>query len=305
MVCGCAHVQPGSDFVVGRTTPRMSSDDSHDKGPSRLRWPSEIVAGLDPSEGRDLYGQDPAAYAAGRPDYPEHVWDVLEARCNLGAGSRVVEIGPGTGLVTGRMLSTGAEVTGVEPNAAMAEYLRQTLNHNSMRVVIGSFEEADLAENAFDLAVAATSFHWVDQRVGTEKLRRVLRPGGWVSIWWMLFEDPTRPDDFTKKAETLLGGSPSSILEPDRPPFQLDELARRSDLHRAGFVDVNSELIHSEADMDASQLRALYATMAIILRRPKTEQTRVLDALELLMTEEYGGRVSRPFITALYTARNP
>ena len=106
-------------------------------------------------------------------------------------------------------------------------------------------------------------------------------------------------------ADAGLRISPNSILEPDRPPFQLEQIARRSDLHRAGFVDVDSELIHSEADMDASELRALYATMAVILRRPKKEQTRVLDALELLVTEEYGGRLRRSFLTALYTARNP
>lgn len=283
----------------------MPSDDNRQEPVSPSGHPSEIVAGLNPSEGRNLYGQDPAAYDVGRPEYPERVWEVLETRCNLRAGSRVVEIGPGTGLVTRRLLSMGAEVTGVEPNAAMAAYLQQTVDHNGLGVVIAPFEDAHLAENAFDLAVAATSIHWVDQRVGTEKLRRVVRPGGWVSIWWMLFEDPTRPDEFTKEAAILLGGSASSILEPDRAPFQLDEIARRADLQRAGFVDIDSELIHSEVDMDAARVRALYATMAIILRRPAREQTRVLDALEELVREEYRGRVKRSFVTALYTARNP
>jgi SAM-dependent methyltransferase len=281
----------------------MSSDDMYQEPGSGRS--GKIAAGLDPSEGRVLYGQDPAAYDVGRPEYPERVWEVLGTRCNLGAGSRVVEIGPGTGLVTRRLLFAGAQVAGVEPNAAMAAYLQQTVDQDSMGVVIAPFEDAHLAENAFDLAVAATSFHWIDQRAGTEKLRRVLRPGGCLAIWWMLFEDPTRPDDFTQAAETLLGGSPSSLLEPGRPPFQLDEIARRSDLQRAGFVDVESELIHSEADMDASQVRALYATMAIILRRPASERIRVLDALEALVREKYGGRVERFFVTALYTARNP
>jgi SAM-dependent methyltransferase len=169
------------------------------------RQPDSIIAGLDPSEGRHLYGQDPAAYHAGRPEYPERVWEILEARCHLGAGSRVVEIGPGTGLVTRRLLSTGAQVTSVEPNTAMAAYLQQALGADNMNVIIASFEDARLEENAFDIAVAATSFHWVDQRAGTEKLRRVVRPGGWVAIWWMLFEDPTKPDDFRRAAETILG----------------------------------------------------------------------------------------------------
>jgi len=186
----------------------------------------------------------------------------------------------------------------------MAAYLRQTHGDDNMDVIVASFEDAPLAENAFDIAVAATSFHWVDQRAGTKKLRRVLRPGGWVAIWWMLFEDPTNPDDFTRAAETILGDSPNSLVEPEVPPFQLDEIARRSDLRRAGFVDVESELIHSEMDMDADEVRALYATMAIILRRPVEAQTAALDALHALVRREFGGRVKRSFVTALYTARN-
>src|SRR5258708_26263543 len=154
----------------------MSSDDSRQTPVSRSGQPSEIVAGLNPSEGRDLYGYDPAAYEVGRPEYPERIWQVLETRCNLRAGSRVVEIGPGTGLVTRRLLSKGAKVTAVEANAAMAGYLQQTLDHNSLDVVIAPFEDAHLADDAFDLAVAATSFHWVDHRAGTERLRRVIPP---------------------------------------------------------------------------------------------------------------------------------
>ena len=100
----------------------------------------------------------------------------------------------------------------------------------------------------------------------------------------MLFEDPTRPDDFTKEVELVLEGSPNSIVEPEALPFQLDEVARRTGLAHTGFVDVASELIQSELEMDAAQVRALYATMAVILRRPPEEQARALDALEARCT---------------------
>ncbi len=259
----------------------------------------------DPSEGRDLYGQDAAAYDIGRPEYPERVWEILESRCRLGRGSRVLEIGPGTGLVTRRLLAMGAQVTAVEPNASMVAYLRESLGDKNVDVVASPFEDAQLGDHEFDLAVAATSFHWVDRNIGTEKLRRVVRPGGWVAIWWMLFEDPIHSDEFAEAVETVLGGSPGCILEPGRRPFQIDEVARRSELSEARFVDVKSELVPTEREMDAAQLRALYATMAVVLRRPPPEQTRVLDAIEALVRHDFDGRVQRRFLTALYTARNP
>jgi hypothetical protein len=45
--------------------------------------PEGKVAAVDPDNGRQLYGQDPAPYRAGRPDYPERVYDVLVNRCRL------------------------------------------------------------------------------------------------------------------------------------------------------------------------------------------------------------------------------
>ena len=51
------------------------------------------------SEGRRLFGLDPAGYSAGRPDYPEAVYKTLTGRCGLGPTTQVLEIGPGTGLL--------------------------------------------------------------------------------------------------------------------------------------------------------------------------------------------------------------
>ena len=264
-----------------------------------------LVRGLDPSEGRGLYGHDPAAYDAGRPAYPERLWTVLETRCGLTAGCHVVEIGPGSGLVTRGLLSRGAEVTAVEPSGPMAAYLREHLDRDRLHVVAASFEEAALAAGACDLVVAATSFHWVDQSVGTAKLGSILRPGGKIALWWMVFEDPSRPDEFTRAVDAILGSTSGRVVEPARRPFQLDEHACRSELRQAAFVDVDSEIIEADVEMDVAQLRALYATMAVVLRRPALEQARVLDALETLVQDDFGGRVTRPFPTALYTARKP
>ncbi len=40
-----------------------------------------------------------------------------------------------------------------------------------------------MGDGGFDLAVAATSFHWVDQAQGWPKLKACLRPGAWAVIW--------------------------------------------------------------------------------------------------------------------------
>ena len=117
-------------------------------------------------EGRRLFGLDPAGYRAGRPDYPEAIYETLVQRCGLGPTTRVLEIGPGTGLVTRRLLRQGAHVAAVEPDRSMASYLSDTAAAANLDVVIASFEEADITAGQF--------------RSG--RCRHLLslgRPGGW------------------------------------------------------------------------------------------------------------------------------
>src|ERR1700677_1061358 len=90
---------------------------------------------------RATYGADAAGYDAGRPEYPAEVYQLLADRCGLGPGAYVLEIGPGTGRVTRRMLALGARVVAVEPDAAMAAYLAQAAAGTS--IVNDTFEAAD------------------------------------------------------------------------------------------------------------------------------------------------------------------
>jgi SAM-dependent methyltransferase len=255
-------------------------------------------------DGRRLFGLDPSVYDAGRPQYPPALYQALERRCGLGDARRILEIGPGTGLVTRRLLATGSSVVAVEPNPNLATYLEDACA-GDLRVVEATLEDAELEQGAFDLVVAATSFHWVDQEAGLRQVARALRPGGAVALWWTLFQDPTALDAFSHAAVEILG--PARVFEfedPDRPPFQLDTEQRLGDLSRwGGLVDAEAEIIKTPTELDADQVRALYASVATVLRLAPAERTTMLDGLEALVRDRFGGTIERVFVTALYTAR--
>jgi SAM-dependent methyltransferase len=257
------------------------------------------------TEARRVYGIDPESYEAGRPEYPERVYELLETRCGIGLGTEALEIGPGTGRVTRRLVGAGAVVTAVEPDPSLAEYLASAMEGRSVKVIAASFEDAVLVDDAFDAAVAAMSFHWVDQRVGLAKLRRVVRPGGWVALWWTVFGDPDRPDPFYEATKELL--EEHDALAPLRQPqFELDVAERTQDLaNRAGCVDVRAELVRWTIRLDDEAVRALYASMIGVRRLPRDEGQRLVDAIATIAAHEFGGVVERPFVTAIYTARRP
>jgi SAM-dependent methyltransferase len=222
-----------------------------------------------------------------------------DERC-AGAG-----IGPGTGLVTRRLLEAGAILVAVEPDPGLASYLRVAFEGRPVTVIESTLESAKLENHAFDIAVAATSFHWIDQEVGLGTLSRVLEPGGSLALWWTLFRDPSATDPFTQAVELILGPSTRGAFdEPGRPPFQLDVEHRLRDLRRWGNVDdLRADMIEKTSVLDSNRARALYASMATVLRRSPSEQAVVLDAIERLVEDEFGGVVERRFVTALYTGR--
>jgi SAM-dependent methyltransferase len=261
---------------------------------------------IDRREGRGLFGSDPASYDLARPGHATRVYEALAERCGLAPGARVLEIGPGTGQATRRLLEHGAEVIALEPDPRLAAYLRERLG-DSIEIRETTLEDAELEPSSFDLAAAASAFHWVDEPAGLARIYAALRPGGWVAIWWTHYGVENEPDAFITATSPLLDGlerSPTSGAK-GRPRHALDRMAREAALDAAGFEAIDHELAGWEASWDTVGIRALYGTFSPIARLDEARRERILDAIAEIAERDFGGRVERRLQTLLYTACKP
>lgn len=258
-----------------------------------------------------MFASDVAAYEIGRPGYPERVYELLRDVCGLGPGTRVLEIGPGTGQATVRLLEHGAAVTAVELGADLADRVAAKYHDRDLEVSVGAFEDVDIARRSFDLAAAATSFHWVPTEVGLRRCADALRAGGWLALWWSYFGDPHRPDPFHEALTPVLERLAPSLIEvpgadakgAGGQPYALDASARIADIEAAGrFGPVRHETVAWTGRHTARQLRSMFASFSPWLALAPAERTVVLDALEKLATDEFGGVVERPYLTTVYLA---
>jgi ubiquinone/menaquinone biosynthesis C-methylase UbiE len=91
------------------------------------------------------------SYDAGGLGYASGVYDVLVER-GLHRNHSIVDIGCGTGLASVPLIEGAYRVTGVDPSEPMP--------------------------------ALAQSFHHVDRNAALAEIRRVLRSGALVAIWW-------------------------------------------------------------------------------------------------------------------------
>jgi SAM-dependent methyltransferase len=256
------------------------------------------------SEGRNLFGLDPQGYDASRPDYPDWIFEELSTSRALFEGAATVEIGPGTGLATRRLIEFGASpITLIEPDERFAHMLSlATANgRGTFTVLHESFEQAPLADGEFDLAVAATAFHWIEQEYGLRKLRRILRNGGTAALIWNVFQDLDKEDPFhdaTRQILAPLSVSPSGA--PDSIPFALDRTAREADAQQAGFSSVTYSESRWSLVLDTEQVAKLYEGFSHIQRLDNAARSTVIDGIRKIAADEFGGRVERNMTSCLY-----
>ncbi|MFD7652757.1 class I SAM-dependent methyltransferase [Actinosynnema sp. NPDC059797] len=132
------------------------------------------------------FGARAEAYAEHRPDYP--VAAVRWALEPLGGEGpfEVLDLGAGTGKLTGVLLGEGHQVTAVEPDEGMlGELVRR---HGSARALPGSAERIPVPDDTVDAVLVGQAFHWFDPERALPEIARVLRPGGVLAALWNEFD---------------------------------------------------------------------------------------------------------------------
>ena len=123
------------------------------------------------------------AYDEFRPGYPVELVDAAMERGALVAGSRVLEVGCGTGKLTELLAERGLVVDAVDPGPNMIEAARRRVGDtDAVRFHLGRFEDVELPEDAFAALFSATAFHWVDPTVSWSKAASHLERGGLLAL---------------------------------------------------------------------------------------------------------------------------
>ena len=245
------------------------------------------------------FGVAAVAYAEHRPDYAQAAvrWALEPA-----PGSRVLDLGAGTGKLTGTLVALGADAIAVEPDPAMLAELRRALP--AVRALPGSAEAIPLPDASVDAVLAGNALHWFDMAVAGPEIARVLVPGGILAGLWNVMDDRV---DWVAGLERISGSAtigPRDTLSSWRTATADLHLPNIGLVARFGSPE-QAEFPHGQR-RSADALVATLGTRAGVLVMPEPEREATLGRIRAFLAsrpETTSGEFTLPMLTGVLRVR--
>ncbi|MGP4110497.1 class I SAM-dependent methyltransferase [Streptomyces sp. 4N509B] len=257
-----------------------------------------------------VFDEDAELYDRARPTYPPELHDDLADLAGLGPGSRVLEVGCGTGQATVPLARRGCRITAVEAGPRMAAVARRRLAEAATtatatatggiaaEVVTAEFESWPLPPEPFDAVVSATAFHWIDPAVRTARAADALRPGGALAV---------------VRTQHVRGGTEEFFVEVQRcyerfdpatpPGLRLPEAADVDGSDHAREVAASGRFgptVVRRHEQDITYTTSAYLellrTFSGHRALPEAAREGLLECVAALVDGRYGGRLTKRYL---------
>lgn len=249
---------------------------------------------------RSSFGAAAAAYAEHRPDYAQAAvrWALEPA-----PGSRVLDLGAGTGKLTATLVETkaGADVVAVEPDLAMLTQLRRALP--TVRALSGSAEAIALPDASVDAVTVGNAMHWFDMDLAGPEIGRVLAPGGILAGLWNVLDDRVEWVAELERVASAAAIGPRDTLSSWRAATANMHLPRVG-VARFGAPQ-QAEFPHGQR-RTADSFVATLATRAGMLVMPELEREATLGRIRAYLAsraETAHGEFTLPMLTGVLRVR--
>ena len=256
---------------------------------------------------RTTFDGDALLYDEVRPGYPEALFDEVVALSGIAPGGRILEIGCGTGQATAPLARRGYEILCVELGENLAAVARRNLAaYPHAEVLTADFEGWTPQREAFDLAISATAFHWLDPAVAYPKAATALRPGGAIALFWNEHVHSDADGGFFAATQRVYEREAPEIWDGDwsGPPRPEDVPDKTAEIEASGmFGEVSRRTYRWDQPYDAEGYLRVLSTYSGHIGLDEGKRERLFGGIARLIEDEYGGRIVKGYLTTLYVAR--
>lgn len=123
-------------------------------------------------------------YDTYRPGYPGEIVSAIIRKANLVGGSRLLEVGSGSGKATAQFAGNGFEMTCIDPGVDLVSLGNARFKGENVRFIASRFEDYAAPPAYYDAIFSAQAFHWVPQPIGYIKCAALLKKQGCLALFW-------------------------------------------------------------------------------------------------------------------------
>ena len=135
----------------------------------------------------EMFNRAADYYDKFRPSYPNEIINALIKNANLSYGSKLLEIGAGSGKATELFVNKGFDILCIDPGVDLVKIGNERFTNENFRFEAARFEEYSATAKSFDAIFSAQAFHWVPQPIGYEKCAAALKDGGYLAPFWNMY----------------------------------------------------------------------------------------------------------------------
>jgi SAM-dependent methyltransferase len=238
-----------------------------------------------------------------RSDYPEELVEDILSLSGIASEGRILEIGCGPGNATVSFAKRGYKLQGIEMGERLAALaVKNCRAYPKVKILNLVFEDWEVEERAFDLALAADSFHWIPPQVGYPKVGNALKDSGSAAFFWRVPVDPKT--DWSKAIDNLYQETAPQFINPNKR-FSVDwviEVVTNNFRASGCFGDVATKQYFWSKSISGEQYIKGLRTFSMHQGIDEGMRNKLYaDILEVI--ERFGGRVTPPQSVVLFHSR--
>ena len=244
----------------------------------------------------DLYDQ-------ARTEYPLALIEDILSLSGLPRDGRILEIGCGPGNATVSFARLGYSILGIELGERLSVLAAEKCRaYPGVKILNLAFEDWRLDERAFDLALAADSFHWILPEVGYPKVARALKDSGSAAFFWRVPVDAQT--DLSEAIDSVYQETAPQFTNPDKR-FTADWLVGviMENFETSGlFEEVTTKQYSWSEDLTTEQYINGLRTFSMHHGIDEAMREKLYTDIREVI-ERFGGKITQPQSVVLFHSR--
>ena len=255
---------------------------------------------MDRKKESEMFNQMADYYDRYRPEYPQETINEIIQKADLYAGSKLLEIGAGSGKATAQFADFGFEMLCLDPGEDLVKKGNDKFHGKNIKFIVSRFENYSAQEEYFDAIISAQAFHWVPKPLGFERCSAILKKDGFLFLFWNI--EIAKDTDFDRELLSILEKFSAFTSSVSGADYENRMATISSEIAESGFF-THPEITHSywEKTYTAEEYFGFVSTGNVFVQNSDDVKQACFEELKLL-ANKHGG-IKRQYVCELYSAQ--